>query len=258
MSDTYYGGLAADSQGINDGRPAVVLLHGLGADRRQWGPVRRELALLDPERRVVALDLPGHGGSPRRDSYALDEVAAVVHGAVTEAGLTAPTVAGHSLGGVLATVYGATYPVRGVVNVDQPLLVGGFAEMLRRAEPVLRSPDRGQIWDFLIAGMRPEALPDDMRELVQTATPAQELLLGYWNELLTVPAEELTERRTRDLSAIRAKAATYDYVAGDEPATVFLTWLTSVMPEVSITVVPGSGHFPHLAAPADLAKILTG
>lgn len=258
MSDTSYGGLAADSQGTDGGRPAVVLLHGLGADRRQWGPVRRELASRDPERRVVAFDLPGHGGSPRRDSYDLDEVAAVVHDAVTEAGLTAPIVVGHSLGGVLATVYGATYPVRGVVNVDQPLLVGGFAEILRRAEPVLRSPDRGEIWDFLIAGMRPEAVPDDVRGLVQTATPAQDLMLGYWNELLTVPAEDLAERRTRDVRAIRAKAATYHYVAGEEPHPAFRTWLTAIMPEVNITVVPDSGHFPHLAAPADLAKILTG
>lgn len=80
---------------------------------------------------MVSFDLPGHGGSPRRASYRSDEIAAVVHEAVTGAGLDAPVVAGHSLGGVLATLYAAAYPARGVVNVDQPLLPGNFAEVLR-------------------------------------------------------------------------------------------------------------------------------
>ena len=60
---------------------------------------------------------------------------------MTEAGLHAPVVVGHSYGGVLATTYAATHHVRGVVNVDQPLLVGAFAALLRQAEPTLRGPD---------------------------------------------------------------------------------------------------------------------
>ena len=149
MSDAhrrYFGDLAADSHGTTDDRPPLVLLHGLSYDRRQWGPVLEELAVVDPGRRVLVFDLPGHGDSPRRESYDLGEVAAVVHRAVNDAGLDAPIMVGHSLGGALVTAYAATYPVRGVVNVDQPLLVGGFGDVLRRAEPVLRSPAYEQVW----------------------------------------------------------------------------------------------------------------
>ena len=60
--------------------------------------------ILDPGRRVVSFDLPGHGKSPwRAAAYPIDEVAAMVHEAVTEAGLDAPIVGGHSYGGALAT-----------------------------------------------------------------------------------------------------------------------------------------------------------
>ncbi len=50
--------LAYDRQGIG---PTLVLLHPLGADRRAWAPVIDRLAA---ERDVIALDLPGFGGSP--------------------------------------------------------------------------------------------------------------------------------------------------------------------------------------------------
>ena len=58
------GGLAADDFGHPDHRPPIVLLHGLTFDRRMWRPALGELALLDPGRRAIAVDLPGHGELP--------------------------------------------------------------------------------------------------------------------------------------------------------------------------------------------------
>jgi pimeloyl-ACP methyl ester carboxylesterase len=254
MGDIYF-----DSYGKDDERPAVVLLHGLSFDRRQWEPVLRELAIIDPDRRVVAFDLPGHGESPARDAYDLEEVAAVVHQAVAGAGLEAPIVVGHSLGGVLATVYAARHPARGVINVDQPLLVGGFWDVLRRAESVLRSPSYGQVWDGMLAGMRIERLPADAQELVRAAgTPPQELLLGYWDEIMTLSVEEITRRRTHDMAVLRTKGVAYHYVSGNDLEPRYRNWLKWIMPEATVTVLPGGGHFPHLAHPAELAKILAG
>jgi hypothetical protein len=55
-------------------------------------------------------------------------------------------VTGLDVRSLLATAYAARYPVRGVVNIDQPLRVGGFAEFLRRSEPVLNSYDFVKVW----------------------------------------------------------------------------------------------------------------
>ncbi|MGI5520310.1 alpha/beta fold hydrolase [Micromonospora sp. CA-259024] len=253
------GGLATDSYGRDDDRAPLVLVHGLTYDRRQWDPVLRELAALDPDRRVLRMDLPGHGGSPGRDSYDIAEVAGVIHEAVTAVGLEAPVLVGHSLGGVIATVYAARYPARGVVNVDQPLLVGGFGDLLRRVEPVLRGPDWQQVWDGMTARMGIDQLPPDAREMVRTQTTfRQELLLGYWNEVLVQSAEEIGQQRTRDLDAIRDRGIGYDYVTGSDPNPAYRSWLESALPHVRITVLAGAGHFPHLAHPADVARILTG
>jgi pimeloyl-ACP methyl ester carboxylesterase len=77
--------------------PPLVLLHPLGADRHVWDPV---LPALTAERDVIALDLPGFGGSlplagitPTPKALA-DAVAALCG----RLGLTRPHVAGNSLG----------------------------------------------------------------------------------------------------------------------------------------------------------------
>jgi pimeloyl-ACP methyl ester carboxylesterase len=260
MTDTrhqFFGNLAGDSYGTRDDRPPLLLLHGLTYDRRQWRPLLDELALKDSDRRIVALDLPGHGQSPRLGSYHAAELVAEVHHAVTAAGLDTPVLVGHSAGGVLATIYAATHPVRGVVNLDQPLLAAGFAAVLRRVEPVLRSPDYLRVWDELRAGMNIDLLPPAAQQLVENATtPRQDLMLGYWDELLTVPAEKIDEQRTRELDIIRKRGVAYHHVSGHELDPTYRCWLQTALPDVTISVFPDSGHFPHLAHPAALAAIL--
>ncbi|WFE53573.1 alpha/beta fold hydrolase [Micromonospora sp. WMMD1155] len=244
------------TRGNDDDRPPLVLLHGLTYDSRQWGPVRRELAAIDADRQVLALDLPGHGDSPRRASYRMTEVAEVVHAQVTGAGLDTPIVVGHSVGAVVATAYAARYPVRGVVNLDQILLPGPFGVAVRQAEPTLRGPQWREVWDRMLARMGIESLPAEARELVATATdPRPDLLLGYWGEILHGSDEEVAADRFRDLRSIGERNIPYRWVASSEPRAPYLAWLTEALPEIEVTVLPG-GHFPHLAEPATIARLL--
>ena len=247
------GELDADVTGTDDGSTPVVLLHGLTFDRGMWAPLVDVLG----NRRAVALDLPGHGGSPRRDSYDLREVADVLHEAVTAAGARRPVLVGHSIGGVLATIYAANYPARAVLNIDQPLLVGPFGEMLRSVEPVLRGPDYLSVWEKLLAGMGIEQLSPQLRNLLRS-TPRQDLLLGYWQEVLEKPSNELRDQRTRELTALRESGTAYHHVSRAPVAPGYEAWLRGILPEAGITVLPGSGHFPHLAQPEALVDILSG
>ena len=79
--------------------PPVVLLHGLGGSRSNWAFLAPELART---RRVLVVDLPGHGRSsalpaaPGLGPYA-DRVAKLVE----EEGLAPADVLGHSLGGLV-------------------------------------------------------------------------------------------------------------------------------------------------------------
>jgi pimeloyl-ACP methyl ester carboxylesterase len=249
--------LAFNIYGSRDDRPPLVLLHGLTFDRRHWRPVLRDLGAIDPQRRVIVLDLPGHGGSARLETYDLDSVVAAVHATVTGVGLEAPIVAGHSIGGLLATIYAATHPARGVVNIDQPLLPGPFGDFLREAEATLRGPSYLDVWHRLLHGMHIEFLPDDAQELVRAATtPRADLLLGYWNEILVNPDEVIVARRARDLAALDAAGVPYRYVASAEPPSAYRRWLLSALPHAAITVLQGCGHFPHFTHPADVAHLL--
>lgn len=252
-----YGDLAADSGGADDERPALVLLHGLTFDRRQWVSVIADRAIAGSNRRVVAFDLPGHGESPRRATYRLTELTDVLHDAITAAGLTAPVVAGHSAGGVLATAYAGRYPVSGVVNIDQPLKVGRFADFLRHAEPLLNSDDFLKVWATLVEGMHIDVLPPSARHLVRTATdPRQDLFLGYWQDVIETPTEQADENMAGILAAIRAAGVPYHHISGSVVEPEYRAWLSAAVPDVGITELPGSGHFPHLAQPAAVADVL--
>src|SRR5260221_4821770 len=147
-------GLAADGSDKADPGPPLVLLHGLTFDRSLWRPSLDELQRIDPGRRVLALDLPGHGASHGWPSYDVASVASGVHRAVEEAQLQSPVVVGHSIGGVIATVYAAQYPTRGVINVDQPLQVGPFAGLVQSLAGQLRGPAFPAVWQIGRASCR--------------------------------------------------------------------------------------------------------
>jgi pimeloyl-ACP methyl ester carboxylesterase len=88
------------------GQP-VVLLHGGGRDLHDWDDVGALLAALG--HRVVAVDLRGHGRTPRAPwtwELALRDVSAVVRAL----GLERPAVVGHSLGGMVAALWAAGHP----------------------------------------------------------------------------------------------------------------------------------------------------
>jgi pimeloyl-ACP methyl ester carboxylesterase len=250
-------GLAADDYGESDARPPLVLLHGLTFDRSLWRPSLDELQRIDPGRRVVALDLPGHGASPAWSSYDVESVARGVHRAVEEAQLQSPVVVGHSIAGVIATVYAARYPTRGVINVDQPLQVAPFAGLVKSLADKIRGPAFPAVWQTFMASMHIELLPDAGQELVRSSSqPRQDLVLGYWREVLDRPASELADMVRATLAAVCTTGVPYLVVAGDDLEPDYRNWLTEMLPTATVTVWPGSGHFPHIAHPSRFAGCL--
>jgi len=82
-----------------DGVP-VLLLHGFGADLNTWMFTQPALA---EGRRVIALDLPGHGGSAKDVGAGnAESLTAAVDAAVGALGLERIHLVGHSMGGAVA------------------------------------------------------------------------------------------------------------------------------------------------------------
>jgi pimeloyl-ACP methyl ester carboxylesterase len=223
-----------------------------------WQPALDELAVIDPGRRTVALDLPGHGTSPAARSYDLDVVAELVHGAVEDAGLEAPVLVGHSISGVIATLYAARYPTRGVVNVDQTLEVEPVIGLVESVATQLRGPGFPRLWaELFFPSMHAELLPPAGRELVRsTSRPDQQLVLGYWRQLLDGDVGAVVEMASDALAAVRRSGVAYLYIAGADVEPGYARWLAREIPQAETEVWPGSGHFPHLADPQRFAKVL--
>lgn len=105
----------------SEGDSGIVLAHGGAAHARWWDHIA---PLLADTRRVVAIDLSGHGDSGRREKYTLDAWAHEVVAVAEAAGIKAPPViVGHSMGGFVALRAAGIYGSRlaGIVVIDSPV-----------------------------------------------------------------------------------------------------------------------------------------
>lgn len=252
-----FAGLAADDSGESDARPPLVLLHGLTFDRTMWQPALAELRRIDPGRRALAFDLPGHGASDAWESYDIQSVVNGLQQALEEAELRDPVLVGHSLAAIVASLYASQYPTRGVINVDQPLATAAFAEFIQSIEEQLRGPGFPEIWQQFASSMHTDLLPEAARRLAESTTnPRKDLVLGYWREVLDRPVSDLADLTAQMLTGLRTAGVPYLIVAGAELDADYRQWITEVLPQAEITVMPDSGHFPHLAHPAQFAECL--
>ncbi len=96
--------------------PPVLLVHGGMAHARWWDHVAPMLE----GRRVVAIDLSGHGGSGSRPENNVLQWAREVTAVVIDAQLTQPILVAHSMGGQVAVAAAVHAPdlVRGVITID--------------------------------------------------------------------------------------------------------------------------------------------
>jgi len=94
------------------GGPPVVLLHGLGDDRRLWDRMR---AFLPESLRLIAYDLRGHGESSapaEPAAYSMEAFLDDTRAVLDEAGIDRGLLVGFSLGGAIALNFALAHPAR--------------------------------------------------------------------------------------------------------------------------------------------------
>lgn len=125
----------------------LLLIHGLGGTRSIWEPV---VPLLEAQREVHAIDMPGFGGAPALPSgeeAGAANLARAVHDECARHGVERPHVAGNSLGGWVALEMGRRGWAASVTALSPAGLwprplgepSGGGARMLLRGSPWVKA-----------------------------------------------------------------------------------------------------------------------
>jgi len=160
-----------DARAVHSGRK-VLYVHGTGCNGQVWLP---HMTAIADAHTPVAIDLPGHGGSPGRGFRGVADYAYFVVELARALGWDRFVVAGHSLGGAIALLT-AIYDgdlLDGVLLVDTGARLRVDPALLRGARAAAaagRAPVTDRSWGF--ASATPQSVVDAVQELTAGTDPA--------------------------------------------------------------------------------------
>lgn len=213
--------------------PPVVALHGMCSSAATWDRFAARLA--DCGRTTLALDLRGHGGSPRPGTYACSAMRDDVLAFLDTQRISQVDLLGHSLGGHVAVLVAQAQPRR-----------------VRRLVVEDASP--------------PPASPHD----AALATSRQRIALAAQSLLLLGHVRAFDVRMTRSVltevlatpdpvwwAALARITATTMLVSGGDTSHVSAARLVRVVdqvPDCRLVTVTGAGHRVHSKHPEQFAQ----
>lgn len=238
--------------GPEDG-PAILLLHGFGANLEGWAFNQGALSETRP---VHAIDLPGHGGSSKSPGGGtLAELAGAVVAYMEAEGLGAAHLVGHSLGGAIAVQVALDAPERVTALTlvapagFGPGIAGDFIEgflsqsRARKLRPVL---------EMLVAD--PALVTSDMVENVLRFKRID----GALAALTTIAAANFDGSRQRnDLRPRLGEIAVpVRVIWGSEDQVLAASDAGGLPANVAVTVIPGAGHIVHMEKSAEVNRLI--
>jgi 3-oxoadipate enol-lactonase len=114
--------LTYDDEGPRDGGVPLVFVHGWTANRHRWD---HQVAHFSGKRRVVRLDLRGHGESSGAGVKTVEELARDLLALLDHLGIERCVLVGHSMGGMIAQTVALSHPER----VERMILVNSIGRM---------------------------------------------------------------------------------------------------------------------------------
>ena len=249
--DTPAGAIRVGRAGADEGVP-VVLIHGYSGDLNNWQFNVEALSAVAP---VIALDLPGHGGSTKSvGDGSLSSLAAAVAGVIKVLQVNRVHLVGHSLGAAVAARLAIDNP--GLVQSLTLIAPAGLSKtpvseaFLTGIIEAQRARDLRPVIEMLVAD--PTLVTKDMVEDVLKAKRvdgAEEALTVLRDRM--VAGEDSIALRA-DLSAAPATlviASRADRIVGPVDEASLPTGFRVVW-------IDGAGHMPHLEKAAEVNALL--
>ena len=226
--------------------PALLLVHGSGGNAAVWRP---QIDALGDIARVIALDLPGHGGSA--GSFAtIEEAVDVVRGFVEALGLAKVVIGGHSMGGAIAQGFALAAPERtaGVVLVG----TGARLRVLPKIIQTLEHDHPAGV-HFLVSLAVAASAPDPLKRTVFEETvraPARSLIADF-------RACDRFDVMSR-LGEIRAPTLVVTGIEDQLTPRKYAEYLAKHIAGAQLVLVPGAGHYVQLERPDDVSAAMRG
>jgi pimeloyl-ACP methyl ester carboxylesterase len=251
--------VATGGQPLDKAKPAILLLHGAGLDHSVWTLQARYLA--HHGHTVIAPDLPGHGRSHGAALPSIEALAQWGWSLLDALAIERATIAGHSMGALIALHMAATQPMR----TRALCLVAAAAEMPVHPELLSAARDDlgtasaliamwgfgqdGQVGGNKIPGLQMRLAGERLIQRSHPGVLAADLNAcdAYRNgphdaALVEAPTHLLlgTEDRMTPLSKGRQLAAMMGKVAGG----------------AKVTALPGCGHMIMAERPDETTDVL--
>lgn len=234
--------------------PTIVLLHGQGAAGVVWDATVDALRRREPDRSIVAVDLPGHGRSPRLARYTPGAYAAAVATAVP---VDEPVVlVGHSLGGLVAlTLATGLFGVAVAEVVSLSMKVRWSPEEARRRSASAQSTprvhadrDAARLAFGRRAGLHDPADPSVLDVGITPVDGGYALVHDPATAALPPFPAASVVRLARQVDCPLRLAC------GTEDAMVSLDDLAELGP--AVTTIDGAGHNVHVERPDTVADLV--
>lgn len=223
----------------------VLFVHGAGASHQIW---LYQLRALGSKRKVMALDLPGHGGSSGEGADRIEAYRDLVKAFAAALGLDRIVLAGHSMGGAITQSFALAYPERlaGVILVGtgarlrvHPKILTGLREDATAAVELVarwaRSPDASA-----------EAREEDVQAMLRTSGQVIE------GDFRACDCFDLMDR----VSEITAPALVISGTDDMMTPPKYARYLHQQIKGSQLALVEGAGHMVMLERPDEVIRAM--
>lgn len=248
-----------------DAGATVLLLHGWPTSSYLWRDVMPPIA---EQHRVLALDLPGFGGSakPARGRYHFADFEAAIDGFLAAVGEDRVAIVGHDIGGPIAAHWALRHPERTAALVFlNTLLYPDFDPSVIEFVATLTTPERRDqltspagLAEFMRTGVTdPGRLDDDVIAAVVapfTADDDRHALARAGVGIEPDGFEEIARGLPSLQIPVGAVYGEHDRILPDVAET--MTKLQRDVPHAAVTALAGCGHFLQEEAPDEVGRLI--